>query len=360
MVPWSAGSALAKGAGMNRRSRARLVLSSALSLGGALLFASPARAADPVVVVRDHGSWSEALAALRSDLGSKGNTIHLGVTLSAVRVSCEHYRLQLDALTKAAFRVGACDPATDEVPLVLEHREELFDHRSYVPTPRASSITATVIHQGTAVADDGPEGGSVVRCSWAVRPYLDDAEHGTRVLLTPEHYTLRSGSAWVQADPDGAGWTLSTTERASFHVEYEVLDRAAGSVVLKHRMTLACHPEGDADPTPPGTAAGPRQPAPRVEVPPDPQRPRVNATAGMFSGLFLIGAGSMYLAGGLSSDSGVRAGTYVTGTMFATAGIGAFIAFAASLSSFGKPHAASLPPRVRLAAPTRSGLGFTF
>ncbi len=223
------------------------VLSSFAILAWVLL-AAPARAADPVVATRELGSWVDALAALRSDLGSEGRTLHVSVRSGGARVPCEHYRLTLDEATQAAFRVGACDEATDETELSLEHRTGLFDHDSHVPRPRTLSITAAVTYQGTAVAGGGAPGGSALHCAWAVRPYLDDQEHGTRVLLTPEHYLLRSGAAWVAATPEGAGWSLSTTESATFHLEYEVVGKGSGGGVLRQKMTLACGPEGASSP----------------------------------------------------------------------------------------------------------------
>jgi hypothetical protein len=89
--------------------------------------------------------------------------------------------------------------------------------------------------------------------SVAVRPYLDDALHGTRVMLTPARYALRPGSASVSVSPEPGGWSLSTTERATFRIRYEVVDRATGEVVLREDTALSCGPDA-----PPVTAGRPR------------------------------------------------------------------------------------------------------
>jgi hypothetical protein len=113
----------------------------------------------------------------------------------------------------------------------------------------------------TAVGGGGVRGGSVVHCSWAVRPYLDDARHGTRVLLTPEHYDLRSATASVSTTPDRTGWTLGASGpsgTARFDLEYEVADRATGDVVLRQKATMTCGAEGVAQ------GPAPQAPAPQA------------------------------------------------------------------------------------------------
>lgn len=229
-------------------------------LVGILLALPSARAEGPEIVTREHGGWGEALAALRGDLGSEGRAIHIGVRAGGKKVGCDHYRLDLDDAAQGAFQVGVCDRGTEETTLKLAHRAALFDHRTHVPSPRTLSLRAVVTYEGAAVGDGGPQGGSAVRCSWAVRPYLDDQEHGTRVLLTPEHYALRSASAWVSATPDGSGWNLAVSEAATFHLEYEVVDRATGGVVLRQALDMRC---GD---------AGPTSEAPRKETGPAEQK----------------------------------------------------------------------------------------
>jgi hypothetical protein len=268
----------------------RAVVLALVSLG-TLLLAPSARAEEPVLTVRGLGTWDEALVALRADLSAQGRTIHVGVRSGEKTVACDHYRLVLDAAAQEAFRVGPCDRDTDETVLVLDRRPALFDHHAHVPRPRTLSVTALVTYAGTAVARGGPQGGSALRCSWAVRPYLEDQEHGTRVLLTPEHYTLRSGSAWVAATPDAAGWNLTTSEAATFHLEYEVVEKATGEVVVRQKMDLTCGPTPDAaPPAPPPAPPAPPAPLPfrvhRWDSPPAPKPPASHRRSGT-SGLVI-------------------------------------------------------------------------
>ena len=322
-----------------------------------LLVAPSARAAEPTLTTRELGSFPDALAALRGDLGGEGRTLHVSVHAGGSRVACDHYQLDLDPAARAAFRVGACDPATEETSLVLEHRAELFDHDAHVPRPRTLSITAVVTHQGTVVAGGGPQGGSALRCSWALRPYLDDLEHGTRVLLTPEHYALRSGSAWVTATPDGAGWSLSTTEGASFHLEYEVVDRATGAVVLRQALTLRCGPE----PTPeraPSPLSSPRHralvapPVPaRVRLPATPAKPEIYTMAGIFTVVWAALAAPCFVYAARADDAGARVGPAIGGTVMGALAVATGAAFFDSVYQVRK---ASRPLRL---GPTASASG---
>ncbi len=223
---------------------------------------APSARADPLTLTTQLGAWEDAVAALRANLGSEGSTLRVSVRAGGVRVPCERYLLQLDEAAGSAFRATTCDPATQETWLVLARRAALFDEGHDVPVPRTVSITA--ILRATAVAQGSPQGGSLVRCSVAVRPYLDDALHGTRVMLTPEHYALRPGSASVTVSPDPGGWSLSTTERTTFRIRYEVLEQATGAVVLKEDVTLSCGP----DATRPAPPAEPAPPEPASMEPP--------------------------------------------------------------------------------------------
>jgi hypothetical protein len=155
-----------------------------------------------------------------------------------------------------------------------------------------------VVYQGTAVGGGGPQGGSAVHCSWAVRPYLDDLEHATRVLLTPEHYALRSGSAQVSATAGEGGWTLSATEAATFHLDYEVVDKATGEVVLRQKMDLACGPTPERDapaPLPSPAFAPPRRDLPRLDPPKDPP-PRTSGLKDMQFVYLAVGLGVAHAA----------------------------------------------------------------
>jgi hypothetical protein len=218
--------------------RARLGVALLGSALGVLLAADPARADDLTITTRELGSWNAAVAALRADLHGEGRTVHVQVLLQGTPVPCDRYRLELDEAARSAFRTGRCDPLTQETPLVLERRAGLFDEGFHVPRPRTVSLTA--IMRAEAVAGGHPQGGSAVHCSMAVQPYLDDLLHGTRVLLTPERYALRPGSSSVTVSPDATGWSFSTKERATVHIQYEVIDRASGDVVLRQDTTLTC------------------------------------------------------------------------------------------------------------------------
>jgi hypothetical protein len=248
------------------RARPHRLLLAAVAAAGTLAAAPDARADDLIVTTREHGGWSGALAALRADLAGEGKVVHVAVHAHGAPIACGAYFLQLDPMAQAAFQVGACDPVTSETPLVLIRRAALFDEGFDVPRPRTLSITA--IMSATAVAGGGPQGGSVVQCSVAVRPYLDDLLHGTRVLLTPERYVLRPGSASVTASPDPGGWTLHSSDRASLRVAYEVLDRGTGEVVLHQDTTLTCGPEPPARLE--ATPEGPSAPAPQPKRPAPP------------------------------------------------------------------------------------------
>jgi hypothetical protein len=300
----------------------RVVVLALLSLG-TLLLASSARAEEPILTVRGLGTWNEALAALRADTGAQGRTIHVGVLSGGTTVDCDHYRLVLDGAAQEAFRVGPCDRDKDETALVLDHRPALFDHHAHVPRPRTLSVTAVVTYAGTAVAGGGPQGGSALHCSWAVRPYLEDQEHGTRVLLTPEHYTLRSGSAWVAATPDAAGWNLTTSEAATFHLEYEVVEKATGEVVVRQKMDLTCGPTPD---------AAPPVHLPRWEPTPAPQPPLPRRSSAMRNAVIAFGVIHGAFAGtsvGLFTASATATGNMRGGYQM----LGACFAPAAALST---------------------------
>ena len=236
-----------------------------LGVAACILVASAARADDLTLATRELGSWSDALAALRGDTASEGRTIHIAVRARGSVVACGGYRLELDEAARAAFRPAGCDAATSDTALVLARRAALFDESFDVPRPRTLSIKAVL--EVTARGGGGPEGGSAVRCSVAVQPYLEDRLHGTRVMLTPEHYTLRPGSASVSVSPSLDGWSLSTTERATFRIRYEVVQRTTGESVLRQDLTVGCGPETRAEPPAP----------PPAPPPPSPSKPEARA-----------------------------------------------------------------------------------
>jgi hypothetical protein len=248
----------------------------ATGAAAALVFsASSAHADDLVVRTRELGAWGDALDALRRDLGSEGRVLHIQVRAGEGRVPCARYDLVLDDDARRALRLGACDVSSGETAITLQDRSALFDESFHVPRPRPIALTAVL--KTTIVAIGSPEGGMAVHCTMGVQPYLDDLLHGTRVLLTPEHYELRPDTTRVSVSPAPGGWTLDTTSRVSIHLAYEVVDRATGTVVLRQDTTLVCGEEKPPEApsiAPPMPTPPPLPPLPTLPLAPAPVAPR--------------------------------------------------------------------------------------
>jgi hypothetical protein len=106
-----------------------------------------------------------------------------------------------------------------------------------------------------AFADEPERGGSVVHCSWTVRPYLEGP--GGRVALTPPRYGLRSATASVTPTSDGAGWALqpaATGSPAAAVFDLSFIDTSTGQAVLHQRLALRC-----ADDAPPAQLPPPEE-----------------------------------------------------------------------------------------------------
>ncbi len=190
----------------------------------------------------EHGSWPESVSALQHDLHSEGTVVHVVVTDSTgARAVCGSYDLAFDGPGSEAFQVGPCDPATNATALELVSRAALFQEAEPVPHPRAIRLAATEIRVGESTGGAGVTGGSELHCTVSIRPYLDDLENGGRVYLTPDRYVVRPSAADVSAsDGQQSGWLLSSGPRASLTIDYDVVERATGEVVLHDQTELSC------------------------------------------------------------------------------------------------------------------------
>jgi hypothetical protein len=107
-----------------------------------------------------------------------------------------------------------------------------------------AGVSAVQVLQGGAAGGAQDVGGSELECSVAVRPFLNDLEHGTRVYLTPGRFVLRSVAASVSVTPGASGWTLHGARSGGLTVDYEVFDTLRSTVVVHDRATLTCESEG--------------------------------------------------------------------------------------------------------------------
>jgi hypothetical protein len=82
-----------------------------------------------------------------------------------------------------------------------------------------------------------------------------DLLSGGRVRATPDRYELRPVGEGARADAGGDGWTVRS---ASVDVEYELVDRRTGDVVMHDRAHLACG-MGARDVLPASAAVGGRE-----------------------------------------------------------------------------------------------------
>src|SRR5512143_3428892 len=220
-------------------------------LASALLPCALAHAQTLRIETLEHGPWPQAVAAVQANRGSEGRDLHVIVRDDDGRtIGCGAYALSLDAIGLAAFRVGACDPATGATSLTLVSRHALFGHDGVVPRPLAVGLTATEVRTGAISGGAAITGGSTLDCSVAVRPYLDDLENGQHVYLTPDRYVVVPRAVGVQVEATGDGWLLRSGTRASLTIDYDVADRSTNEVVLHDRATLLCASGLEASPLP--------------------------------------------------------------------------------------------------------------
>jgi hypothetical protein len=111
-----------------------------------------------------------------------------------------------------------------------------------------------------------------------VRPYVRDLEHGTIVMLGPDAYDVVVARMRASVSPSADGsFVISSTDQTITEIEYDVVERATGAVVLVGHATLGCTAVADVPATAPGSVA-PIPLAPRRET-------RARAPAPMGSGI---------------------------------------------------------------------------
>lgn len=218
----------------------------------AMLSTAPAGAQSALTVrTIEHGEWAAAVAALQTDLGAQGRTVHVVVEHRGERAPCESYRVMLDEHGSRAFALGACDPASAATPLSLVDRMALFELGGVVARPRAIGISAVEVRSAHAIGRASLTAERELRCSMAVRPYLVDPATGARVLATPEHFTIRPVGRGAEVEARGDAWTVRS---GSVRIEYELVENVSGDVVLRETLALSCGaPSGAPSPAPDGS-----------------------------------------------------------------------------------------------------------
>ncbi len=191
----------------------------------------------------EFGPWPAAVAALQADRSAEGRIVHVYVLDERGGAApCGSYELSLDAAGASALRILGCDASDGTTAIQLVSRTALFSHDGHgpVPVPRQIQLAVTEVRTGAAAGGAALTGGSALSCSVHVRPYLDDLEHGGHVALTPDRYEVRLRAADVHAQPASDGWLLTSGGRAELALEYDVVERATGEVVLHDHATLQC------------------------------------------------------------------------------------------------------------------------
>ncbi len=204
----------------------------------ALSMAAPASAQSSLVVrTLEHGEWGASIAALQTDLRSQGTGLHVVVEdASGSRAACGAYQLLLDDAGSRAFDLAGCD-ASGATTLVLVDRMALFAPGELVSRPRAIGIAAIEVRSGAALGGARLTAESELRCSLAIRPFLVDLATGARVPATPDRFELRPVGEGVSVQPLSDGWSI----RAGLvRIEYELVERASGDVVLRETVALRC------------------------------------------------------------------------------------------------------------------------
>lgn len=254
-------------------SRSRALRSSFTVLVTLLGLAAPAAAQESAlrIATLEHGSWPETVAALEADTAAQGSTVRAVVFDEGGHLApCGRYALTLDDAGTRAFAVGACDPTTNATALTLASRTSLFGHDGPVPRPLAIRLYATEVRLGDSSGGAAMTGGAALDCSVGVRPYLDDLEHGGIVYLGPDRYEVRPCDTSVRVDTAASNWSLHARASASMTLQYDVIERATGAVVLTDQATLTCG-NLTAPSVPPTTRAATMTPAPSS----DPRADRV-------------------------------------------------------------------------------------
>ena len=137
--------------------------------------------------------------------------------------------------------------------MTLRDRHALFAHEDPVPRPLPAGLVVVQTRRSEAIGQAEQPGAGEVVCSVAVRPYLTDLEHGTRVYLVPGRYQMRVAQSYVRAVSVPDGWNVQSSTEGSLVVDYDVVDTTTETVAFSGRATLACG-EGSNASDPPGEA----------------------------------------------------------------------------------------------------------
>lgn len=201
--------------------------------------AGTARAQSALVVrTLEHGEWAASIAAMQSDAGWVGRSIHVVVEDAyGARAQCGAYRLQLDAQGGRALLVGACDAASRATELRLIDRAALFGHGDIVARPLAIAISALEMRHGAASGGAAQPAGADLECSLVVRPYLVDMLTGEHVLATPDRFELQPVGEGAPVMASGDAWSIRS---GTVRVDYQLVDRRTGDVVLRDSAELSC------------------------------------------------------------------------------------------------------------------------
>jgi hypothetical protein len=222
-----------------RRLRSVIVVG-AISSSFVVLLLDARAGAQAALVVRtlEVGGWAESIAAMQLDASAQGQALHVVVDDShGERAPCGTYRIALDAAGSRAFTMGACDGPSAATELVLVDRSALFVHDGSMWRPRQIGIAASELRLGSATGGAAQPAGAELECSLAVRPYLVDLLSGEHVRATPDRFVMRPVGEGARVTAEGDGWTVRA---GSMHIEYELVDRTSGEIVLHDTAELAC------------------------------------------------------------------------------------------------------------------------
>lgn len=232
-----------------------------LAVAMVLALHARAEAQDLVVRTLEHGEWAAAVAAMQSDPSAEGRVVHVVVeqplTSGAyARAQCGRYFLLFDAPGQRAFRAGACDPTTHATAIELVDRAALFDLGDAYALPRPVQIAAFTVRQGAARGRASAPAGTDLRCVVALEPYVIDLYRNVRVRATPDHFVLRPIGDGARVESSPSGWVVRA---GSVHLDYELVDRRTGQVVLRESVAMTCSrsPSEAAQPAPSPRTASP-------------------------------------------------------------------------------------------------------
>src|SRR5690606_20476596 len=102
------------------------------------------------------------------------------------------------------------------------------------------AMTTPALAQDVLVAP-AEETGVEVRCSLSLQPWVLDPASGTRTRATAERYELRPVGEGARVEVAGDAFVVHA---ASMRLEYELVERATGRVVLHDTAELSCGREG--------------------------------------------------------------------------------------------------------------------